>query len=1627
MAVNPNDLIPPTSNPTPAATKQPNPQATALANYIDNAHKSGYGGFDPNLLVATADGATGHPTHNGVLDTITSSLADAWKSVGHFFSDPSTKLPPNLAQQVSDHFNNTGIQTFKAPDLATIQSRLQGQGFGTQLPANGVWDSNWSNEAYNLKMDQLHKPGVGTFSARKTFDAIFGPSFLSHAIPLIGSMAKTAFAETLHTVAEIPKVSNALMSFGPLGSKNPEPTPLDKLGHGIDAVSRLAEHQKKQTLDEYMNTPLGWKDALAAVDTALTVSVIGKGLQASALAVKGGVAAGKEAGAANVVTALTKDLGENAAKRPNKWLMNSIFPESQAGLRRLPFTNGLLNSPTAGFMNTLAKAGETVATGAYNGWRVAREAIATPYRLPIVGIAGKIGAEAGMAGLKLGLVADTQKFLGDPNGQYAQTLDHLKPIAGLEGTALDLLQLGLHAPHYDVNGFASHEVGAKVENARATLEDALQQNSIRADWQRATGENYVKLAEAAKARGISPEILDYGILNNFHEFAARHAAEVQYQELVRTGKIDPTKDDLREAFLKETSHAIRNSADLMKDAVETYKLKPGLFGADLARNIANFKADKTYNYRTDILDKLERDKIMREQILPYIKHLITPETLSKNALNPEAGPVPYGYSAYVDTIKADLARAQQKEALAHNNAADVGLVKKGVVQRVSPKDLEKAKDPAAKDRIKAQLAAQNEWDKATQERSALSRKLEKANKKTVVKVQYPITDAMAKALNGENLIPSFGHMNIQRQTSGDIQGMALKFYKELAKAKPGFVAPTALDLRAEAQSARVTDLQDVNPWEVSTPIMGTARPNAPKKLPRSYDPAQATDAEKVLRDKVLSYIGSELNINIKDLTYVPTENLIDLAVQRSSKVAGDVIIPMDAPQALKDAVEALKAKGGKLVYGTDIGHAFNYTPQSIIDLGKTQSRISHYADKLGLNFAKADPSASAKHTYSAMLDTIQEHLNKSPVGTYPVWATAPRMMNYLNSIIKPEMNSLISAQYKLTSTKGSILLGSKGFSKQIDAMIEENPNLTRNQAKAELQDALTTQSGPQFWTRKQVVEALTKQSKQDNGLIKVNLNGKVIEVEPIKIDGKPLSVKQANAFYNAMRKGLTATPNYVGGFNPFIKMLDSSLHLGGLPLYIKGHQILDWMPAIKSQLMAVRYQGSPRFAYLRVLKSAIKGVTENVPFSMNPMESLKASGNYDNAIRIRDIYLGADKKAQEVSDYVNAEFEKADIYNVYNPHATEAWILWNLHKDALAEAGGVASKIDKNAVLKKFDNIYSYGKRTAAEKTVNAFFFPFSFEKTVARQLGGHLLDNPASRLFAAQAIHFYDNHEQDIKDWYKKHAPVLKELEKFNPFFHGIGVGMPGGILASTTSIAKNAFVKLMQPHAITDMASAQAVVAAIPVFNDLNNIFLGVNFTGSKPSGPAYGELAQSINAARGDISRLIHGQPKAWEPQGLLPYDEQQNKAWDLRGQVTTKIANVLEANRRGANYIWPANIPAVGGTKVSMQSVNNLIHHVYPAWDSAKIQEWVAVQNQKVSEERSYLQAEAPHSLALYDSFIKAADQIRTVISKDKVDPAILADATSKMRSAALELSYKSSTFYTFYKKYYESKFGPLGEL
>ena len=259
----------------PNVNPEANSQATDLANYIDTLHKNGYGNLDPNIQIATAQGATGNPTHNSVLNTITSGLSNAWKSVGQFFHDPSLSAPPTAVQQIQDHFTNNKVKLPSVSTLKQTQQFLIDQGYAPAgSSADGVWGGGWNQSLYQQQIDSKSKPGVGTFSARDTFSKLFNNSFLTGALPLIVKTIEQLPADVLNIVKH--------------GAQTYELAAKDFTGN--------ASPEDKKKIDELVGIH---GKGISDLNTALTVASMASGAGEVKLGLSSGVKAGLGAGAKN--------------------------------------------------------------------------------------------------------------------------------------------------------------------------------------------------------------------------------------------------------------------------------------------------------------------------------------------------------------------------------------------------------------------------------------------------------------------------------------------------------------------------------------------------------------------------------------------------------------------------------------------------------------------------------------------------------------------------------------------------------------------------------------------------------------------------------------------------------------------------------------------------------------------------------------------------------------------------------------------------------------------------------------------------------------------------------------------------------------------------------------------------------------------------------------------------------------------------------------------------------------------------------------------------------------------------------------------------------------------------------
>ena len=1681
---------------TSQVEKYINNPGEGLAAFINDAHAAGYQYIDPNII--TTIGHQMGNTNNAklALAQIKQSLAIPNKQTQALF-EPSAVAPEQTPSKViQDHITNTAIAPWPIADIKKMQQTLIDSNYdGTSYApkgavADGKWDANWANAAYNYSLADHTQPGFGNTGARSLFSTIFNPGFLSYAIPLVTSVAKSLPGDVLKGLADGLKISTdgyaAVYDFI-------HKTPLDKSG-GYDianAVSNLGhkiEGQTPLTNDQYPKQ--GNTEALIHIaNLALTVSTLGKVAEEVGLTAKAGIAAGKEAGAKNAGSALFTKVEPMSPKGPLNWVMNTALPDTQDG-SRFAFTNWLKNSPTAmriaPQITAKAKVGlDATATEIKNAYRVARRVAATPYSRPVTQIAGQLGSSISTAGLKLGIQGHTDNWMGDPNAPVAYQLDHLKPIAGMTGLGLNLLQMVAHGDTGVVPAL-SESTGNIFAQARSGISLALDRNGLLPDWERGSGasvKNTIKnLIASTKASDIPLTADDFyaHVLDQADQFAAQHAAESFVNQSIANKSLDINNHDAIHQAQLDKAHEIRHDEALMADARASYIQKPGLFAKDVANSMLEHRESSLKKYSSDLAAKLQANRVTQNGVMPH-------------------------YDLLTGGLKAP-----------------------------------------------------------TEDTSWMAQGIKDAQPDNVVK----------------------GRIGIQRYglpTAEDAQAQALAFAQELQKAKPGYSAPTSIEgLKASSDGSE----------------FGA---NATWQMPKSHLPGSATEAEADLRQKVMDYLGSELGRSVKDLAYVPTQDLIKLIAEKSDLLAHEIRLPANAPQSLIDAFARNKELGYKNVIGTDIGFIHHKPPLDLEALGTQQNLLTHTLDKWGINFTPMgdDTSVSSIHAKNGINDVVDAKKAEDPtsLGNAALWGNGNQLINYAQSMIKPSIGKAgsiaVSASAsplgKILTLKGLSLKNGGVWKKELDALIARGsytddtgkvfPIESMGDAKNALKKILVTDSNPQSWTRKEFIDAMTKKSNQPNGLVYVKFGH---EVEPVA-----MSVKDASDLWYGMKKGLRSAPAYQSGTNVLSRLMNSTLGLDNVPLAIKGHRILDITGPIQNALIQARYLYSPRQAYLRVVKSALKGVNENMPYSMNPAVSLKELPQeaQDAAKALTQKIYGKNESALDLTAPETKEFASKDFFNIFDPQATlertvhyvyqnmmdekyakasfnplpadlklkvetpatgvvetkpvfdefgkpkiktgtdnnykisfidkktgkeVSKLLWNkdtgviqsVRTDPALQGKGIASAMfanaqkvsrdnniqspihstiltedgkawkdalgkndllnftpaDEIALKKRVDAINNYGERTAAEKTLNGFFFPFSFEKTVIRELGAHLLDNPSTRLLTAGAIHVYNSTDgQKMDKWLKDNVPLWKEVEKFNPFYHGTGLGQFGGINRTPEGIIGAAlygganipdfskvsdvdkvklFVHMMQPKPVTNQASLKAAMSLVPAIRDLNNLFVGLPLTGNAPfSKVAGGEIRASVQDLAGQAFRAVHqlvqSEPKAFDSQGYQPYALQQTNAWALRDKYIAGLASALQANASGGNVTFLPETPGVGGLKVNRTNINKLVAQIYPDWNP-NLQSYALARETAVTAERVSIQNSVkkvgPNLLSMYDNFTQGSDKVQGQIQKASNDPAFdyskIVSNMATLRYWASWLAANDPNFPAFYAKYYASKYGPL---
>ena len=810
--------------------------------------------------------------------------------------------------------------------------------------------------------------------------------------------------------------------------------------------------------------------------------------------------------------------------------------------------------------------------------------------------------------------------------------------------------------------------------------------------------------------------------------------------------------------------------------------------------------------------------------------------------------------------------------------------------------------------------------------------------------------------------------------------------------------------------------------------LGKVDPNH-TELP-SMDKAPLNPAAKKLSLPLMRILTRDVGLDPTQLSRLDPIQLASTLWRESRGMASEARIPTDAPQALKDAFASIDARNSRVVLGTDIGHSFE-SPLIHPDVMQQHTNIlKKFGRTWGLDVTPQDSVDAYTTRRLLQSSAVDDLFNKGAITRAP-GDNGSRLITYiLKEASNMEPGALRQVAFYVNSnTRDKMITKLLG---DTSAMTGKEIKDARASMKSDIMQQFSKQNSITSLGRKKVVDILTK--PMDSG--RVALAG--------ADSGIPrYSLSDANKIWMAMQSSGKSMPTSMVGLGKVDDLFrglggmmshNTASFMGKLPTLnaadLEGSSFLSGMASLPNWAInardTLRFSANPLFDARRITKVNLKGATFDVPVVTNPFGSMQKMGILESSQATLRRVLPEVMKYADESGPLDHYISQGSWFGLYN---SSHFMAWQAH---FLEQQGLSDPEIKDAITK----IMTYGKRTPLEQSVNTVFYPFSFNVTMMKRFGGYLLDHPVEKamLTAGLSIYQHQDPNNELGLWLKQHAPMIAELQKLNAYEHGTGLGMFGGINAPYIS----EFMNLFKPNVIKPSDATKAVTTIknlVPILSEFNSLFLapragyvagvGDFFRGSaveqgKISWWAMQDLAQHAKD-------FIHSQTRPTY-QTTLSDQEQLQSGIDLVSSWKTQLAKAI-ANK----VTWPddPSLPSivrpktVGGVKIpvviSSQSIQEYAHAKYPAYTvdagagmamikSAQAQQYVA-------NLRGTFRYEA------YAGFQVVADKALTTLrssSNPKVDLA----AVNAMRPWAVNLYEQDPKFIDFYKKYYESSFGPL---
>lgn len=754
------------------------------------------------------------------------------------------------------------------------------------------------------------------------------------------------------------------------------------------------------------------------------------------------------------------------------------------------------------------------------------------------------------------------------------------------------------------------------------------------------------------------------------------------------------------------------------------------------------------------------------------------------------------------------------------------------------------------------------------------------------------------------------------------------------------------------------------------------------------------------------------------------EALVRYVRQRAGNLAVPVYPARNAPQPLHDAIAAIEARGYKLVFGTDIGHAWSDSLPDLPELGGAVTAGRKAARALALSGEKfADSSISAIKRSAVRLE-LQKAVNDGKITLPPLYTVDTAMRDLTDGSILPSERKLAALQ-SLANFAG-VRFGRVGtnavrLAKLTGQSEEDVTNALHQEVLAGMgMRDLRLSTVKKILGRTDDVPWTTEAARSEGGELTMPL-----------MDRK--SIAEA---YRAIQKGMSASPTYMVGaarLNDVARRLAVPVGKPVGAVFPSAAAVVEGLPPrVMNAVLRYRFSTSPMFSVRRVVKTNLKLQADGVPGVWDPLKTMAERDTFDHDRAVLNrVYPESHKQFGDGVDAAVREVMQADAFGMYNARWYEMYAAGEWARQGLSD----------DQIRRKLVRVFTYGSggrdaRSALERSMNTVFFPFSFERTLYRNIGGYLMDRPVQLLAIAAGVQTWRaiHDHTEFGKWVDAHLPILQDLTTLNAFAHGASLGQIGGVYAPAINL-------FMPQHWTSAKGAVEGASKMVPLWADFNRQFIGYNpKTGTLAPGKNGTLVAQALIGLRGASNLAAHGlqvaglisEPAAWaQAHPAMTFNSQLDAAYALRTALYAHYATFLAANEKAnsaaAEYTFPDDpaLPAtVRGKPITKVNIGFLVHAKFPAYDPLKGQQTAQSAALVVDQWLGKVRETHPADYAAYSGFVAQSRKAARYLNAGSYTDAQAAQATTAFRAWAQAAAKDDPDFRTFYADQFAWLWGPL---